>query len=159
MSLTSSQMSAPRRQERWALLTRSRWVAWGTQNRETPLRKIEDSHWEFKCLDGLANPYLVMAAVLLAGTNGYRAKEELIWRDCEIDPAHLTENDRKELNVSEMLPDSVEAALQALREDEQLTVLLGSELVEKYTAVKEFELKALGDMSEDERRQWTIARY
>ncbi len=33
-----------------------RWVGWGTQNRETPLRKIEDSHWELKMFDGLANP-------------------------------------------------------------------------------------------------------
>lgn len=26
-----------------------RWVGWGSQNRETPLRKVEDSHWELRC--------------------------------------------------------------------------------------------------------------
>jgi len=26
-----------------------RWVAWGSQNRETPLRKVEESHWEIRC--------------------------------------------------------------------------------------------------------------
>lgn len=136
-----------------------RWVTWGTQNRETPLRKIEDSHWELKCLDGLANPYLAMAAVFLAGTNGFRAGEELIWQDCEVDPANLTENDRKELNVTDMLPASVEEALHALKEDEELTELLNHELVEKYTAVKQYELEVLSAMGDDERRQWITARY
>ncbi|KAJ4407301.1 hypothetical protein N0V82_009939 [Gnomoniopsis sp. IMI 355080] len=136
-----------------------RWVTWGTQNRETPLRKIETSHWEVKCLDGLANPYLSMAALILAGVNGVTAREKLIWADCEIDPATLTDNDRKELNVTQMLPASVEEALQALKEDGELTELLGTELVEKYCAVKEFELKFLGTLKEEERKQWIIARY
>lgn len=138
---------------------KSRWVTWGTQNRETPLRKIESSHWEMKCLDGLANPYLAMAAVLLAGVNGVMAKEKLIWSDCELDPAILTDNDRKELNITHMLPASVEEALKALSEDEELTGLLGAELVEKYSAVKEFEMKFLGTLKEEERKQWIMARY
>ncbi|ROW00776.1 hypothetical protein VMCG_06527 [Cytospora schulzeri] len=136
-----------------------RWVTWGTQNRETPLRKIEDSHWELKCLDGLANPYLAMSAVLLAGTNGFMAREELTWQDCEADPASLTENDRKELNITDMLPSSVSEALLALGGDEGMVELLGPELVEKYTAVKEFELKTLSDMGESYRRHWIIERY
>lgn len=140
-------------------LTLIRWVTWGTQNRETPLRKIEDSHWELKCVDGLANPYLAMAAILLAGASGFIAREELTWRDCEADPGLLTANDRKELNITDMLPASVTDALLALGEDEQMVELLGPELVEKYTAVKEFELETLGDMGEEERRNWIIARY
>lgn len=140
-------------------LTLIRWVTWGTQNRETPLRKIEDSHWEIKCVDGLANPYLAMAAILLAGASGFIAREQLTWRDCEADPASLTANDRKELNITDMLPASVTDALLALGEDEQMVELLGPELVEKYTAVKEFELESLSDMSEEERRKLIIARY
>lgn len=100
-----------------------------------------------------------MAAVLLAGVNGVIIKDKLIWADCEIDPASLTENDRKELNVTQMLPASVEEALQALKDDGELTELLGTELVEKYSAVKEFELKTLGSMKEEERKRWIIARY
>lgn len=134
-------------------------MTWGTQNREAPLRKIEDSHWEFKCLDGLANPYLALASVLFAGTNGFTAKEKLVWQDCEVDPASLTENDRKELNVSEMLPASVEEALDALEADEELSDLLGLELVEKYSAVKQSEHNFLGPMEDEERRKFLIARY
>lgn len=123
------------------------------------MRKIEDSHWELKSLDGLANPYLALAAVLLAGTNGVINREELTWEDCETDPASLTENDRKELHVSQMLPASVEEALQALKEDEEMAELLGAELAEKYTAVKEFELKFLSTLDDKERKQWIMARY
>ncbi|KAL2023766.1 hypothetical protein VTK56DRAFT_1033 [Thermocarpiscus australiensis] len=136
-----------------------RWVAWGTQNREAALRKIEASHWELKCLDGLANPYLAAAAVLFAGVRGAVGREELVWGDCEIDPARLTDNDRKELGVTQMLPGSVEEALAALREDAELVELMGPELVERYAALKEFELDFLGQMGEEERRQWLIERY
>lgn len=146
-------------QSSYFVLTGARYVTWGTQNRETPLRKIEDSHWELKCLDGLANPYLAMAAVFLAGTNGVVNKDELIWQDCEIDPANLSENDRKELHVTEMLPASVKEALGALKNDEDMTELLGSELVEKYTAVKEFELEFLSSMKDEEKRLWIMERY
>lgn len=46
------------------------WVAWGTQNRECPLRRIEDGRWEIRCLDGLANMYFVMSAIIAAGMLG-----------------------------------------------------------------------------------------
>jgi glutamine synthetase len=136
-----------------------RWVAWGTQNRETPLRKIEDSHWEVKCVDGLANPYFAIAAILAAGTKGVVAKEKLTWRDCEMDPATLTENDRKEVGVEKMMPESLNEALNALRSDEELIELLGGEFVERYVAVKEGEMELLKPMSDEERRQWIMARY
>lgn len=136
-----------------------RWVTWGTQNRETALRKIEGSHWEMKCMDGLANPYFAMAAVMFSGIQGILSKEKMVWGDCEIDPAKLTENDRKEMGVTEMLPASVEEALEALRSDEELVGLLGEELVERYVAVKEFELDFLAKMEGEERRQWIMERY
>jgi len=136
-----------------------RWVAWGTQNRETALRKIEGSHWEIKTLDGMANPYLAMGAYLLAGITGALAKEKLVWGDCEDDPVNLTGNDRKELNITDMLPATFDEAMEALKNDEILTELLGPELVERYIAVKEGELKLLEEMEEDERRQWIMERY
>jgi glutamine synthetase len=136
-----------------------RWVTWGTQNRETALRKIEGSHWELKCMDGLANPYFAVAAVLFSGIRGVVDGEALVWGDCEIDPAKLTANDRRELGVSQMLPGSVEEALVALKGDAALVEMMGPELVERYVAVKEFELAFLGEMGEEERRQWLMERY
>ena len=136
-----------------------RWVCWGTQNRETALRKVEDSHWELKTMDGLANPYLAMAAVLFAGIGGVLAREPLKWRDCEIDPAALTDNDRKEMGITERLPTSLEDALTSLQADKELVAHLGEELVERYVAVKEFEMSFLAKMGDDERRQWLMERY
>ncbi|KAH6637610.1 hypothetical protein C7974DRAFT_389857 [Boeremia exigua] len=46
------------------------WVAWGTQNRECPLRRVEEGRWEVRCLDGLANMYFVIAGVVAAGMLG-----------------------------------------------------------------------------------------
>ncbi|KAF3004916.1 hypothetical protein E8E13_006837 [Curvularia kusanoi] len=46
------------------------WVSWGTQNRECPLRRIEDGRWEIRCIDGLANMYFVMAGIIAAGILG-----------------------------------------------------------------------------------------
>lgn len=159
--ITAFTYSSPASFERLAdgVWAGGRWVTWGTQNRETALRKIENSHWELKCMDGLANPYFAMGAVLLAGTHGVRNKEKMIWGDCEIDPAKLTGNDRKELGVKEMLPGSVEEALNALKADEELVGYIGEELVERYVALKGFELDFLGEMTEDERRGWLLERY
>ncbi|GKT45024.1 protein fluG [Colletotrichum spaethianum] len=136
-----------------------RWVTWGTQNRETPLRKIEDSHWEIKCMDGLANPYLAIAALLGAGTHGFGQREKLSWGDCEVDPASLTPNDRKELGVEQMLPSGLPEALKALRTDDVMNEVLGEDLVERYITVKEEEMKNLEAISSDDRRQWIMERY
>lgn len=48
------------------------WCAWGDQNRDAPLRRIDKAiaHWEIKAFDGLTNPYLAVAAVLTAGRLG-----------------------------------------------------------------------------------------
>jgi len=48
------------------------WVAWGTQNRETPLRRVENGRWEVRCVDGFANMYLAVGAVVAAGLLGLK---------------------------------------------------------------------------------------
>lgn len=135
------------------------WVAWGTQNRETPLRKIKDSHWELKSMDGLANPYLAMAAVLFAGLDGLRKKLALSWKDCSADPASLTVDERATFGVQEKLPASIHEALAALQDDESLCDMLGSSLVERYVSVKTAEATLLEGRTAEARRKWIIERY
>ncbi|TVY40421.1 Protein fluG [Lachnellula subtilissima] len=113
-----------------------RWVAWGTQNRETALRKVADSHWEFKSLDGLANIYLAIAAILAAGTKGFIEKEKMAWGDCVADPASLSANGRGFLGIRQELPKDVDGAMKALADDEVLIALLGKALVDRYQEVK-----------------------
>jgi glutamine synthetase len=136
-----------------------RWVAWGTQNRETALRKVADSHWEFKSLDGLANVYLAIAAILAAGTKGVADKEKMVWGDCLIDPANLSEKEREELGVTQKLPKDVTEAMKALADDDVLIELLGNELVNRYQGIKKAEFELLAGMSVEERREWIIERY
>lgn len=76
------------------------WVAWGTQNRETPLRKIAPGRWEFKSLDGTANMYLALAAVIAAGLLGVAERLELKCKDCQgKQPFHpvLIDSDLKQM--------------------------------------------------------------
>ncbi|CAH0037128.1 unnamed protein product [Clonostachys rhizophaga] len=135
------------------------WVAWGCQNRETPLRKIEDSHWELKCMDGLANPYLAMAAIFSAGIDGVELGQQLLLAECTDDPATLTEEQRKKLNITEKLPATLLEALESLEKDDSLREIVGEDSVKRYIAVKKAEMKMLGAMDDSSQRQWIIERY
>ncbi|KAI1753540.1 hypothetical protein F4782DRAFT_539574 [Xylaria castorea] len=132
-----------------------RWVTWGTQNKETPLRKCKDGHWEVKVLDGLANPYLAIAALLYAGTEG----AAFTWGDCAIDPAKLGSEERKTLGIKTQFPKDLGEALEALEKDDTMVKLLGREFVKAYVAVKKGEIELLNSIPEKMRRQWVIERY
>lgn len=135
-------------------------VAWGTQNRETPLRKVEGSHWEVKCLDGLANPYLAVAALLGSGARSVAKRTVLTWRDCgDVAPYELPEAGRRTLGIVTRFPGSLGQALEALERDEELVEGMGRRLVERYIAVKRAEMAMLEGMGEDERRRWVMERY
>jgi len=134
------------------------WVTWGTQNRETPLRQIEGAHWELKVIDGLANPYFVLAAVITAGILGMLDSLSLP-RDCTVDPASLDEGGRRQLGITQKLPKDLPEALQTLEYDEGLVSVLGKELVEQYCAVKMAEHERMEKMEPEERKMWLIERY
>lgn len=136
-----------------------RWVTWGTQNREAPLRKCEDSHWELKTLDGLANPYLAVAAILAAGAEGVRMRTPLKWKDCAEDPAKLNEAERSMLGIDTMFPRNLREALESLSADRELAGLLEPESVQRYIDSKNAELEILDPMSSEGRRHWVLDRY
>ena len=156
------------------------WVAWGTENRETPLRRVVgpegDERWEVRCLDGMGNAYLALAAVVGTGMEGLGKRGELMVKDClgmfcaalnvdgrvlttAANPEKLNDEERKELGISEKLPTKLEEALEALGRDEVLKKVLGEELVERYLVVRRAETKKLEGMGEEERRRWLIERY
>ncbi|RAL12990.1 extracellular developmental signal biosynthesis protein FluG [Aspergillus homomorphus CBS 101889] len=137
----------------------SEWVAWGTQNRETPIRKISPGHWEIKTLDGLANMYIAMSAFLAAGYLGVENNEPLTASDCPYDAATLDEADRQVYGITTPLPKSLSQSLDHLEADSALQSILGSTLVENYIIVKRAEKKTLDAMEEDARRKWLLERY
>lgn len=134
------------------------WIAWGTQNREAPIRYISDSQYEIKCVDGFANPYLALSAILGAGLQGVLDSEQLLHKDCLDDPAKLSSDERQTLGIKRQMPRSIDEALTCFR-DSGLKHILGNAVYENYLAVKEAEAGLLRPMETEERRQWLIERY
>ena len=131
----------------------------GTQNRETPLRRIEGSHFEIRCVDGLSNPFLFLAAIIGAGVQGILDQEPLEMKDCPNDPSTITAKEREELGITKQFPKSISEALGYLEADEQLRHVLSNSVVENYLAVKRAESKMLQEMEPVKRRSWLIERY
>lgn len=68
--------------------TSGSWVAWGTQNRETPLRRTaaaggSSARWEVRCLDGMGNMYLALYVILRAGLQGLADGTDMRLLDCQ----------------------------------------------------------------------------
>ncbi|KAK8004760.1 hypothetical protein PG990_010797 [Apiospora arundinis] len=137
-----------------------------TYSNPTSYERMVDSywaggrHWEMKCLDGLANPYFAVAAILSAGVLGVAQGEPMVWKDCESDAAKLTPEQRLALGITDMFPASLDEALAALQADSALIAQLGSpEFVQRYVDVKKAEIGFLSQLGESERRQWIMERY
>jgi glutamine synthetase len=135
------------------------YVTWGTQNREVPLRKIEDGHWEMKTVDGIGNMYLGMAAVLAAGLYGVRKNLKLEHKDCTAEPGLMSEEERTAAGITTKLPNTLEKSLSALEMDDVLKKALGPGFVGNYIAVKRAEAKKLRAFGEKKRRLWLMERY
>ncbi|KIW00908.1 hypothetical protein, variant [Verruconis gallopava] len=134
------------------------WVAWGTQNREVPLRKSAGNRWEIRAIDGFANMYLVLAAIMAAGLRGMDEQVEETIKDCPENPAHLDEEGRASYGITRPLPRTLEDALKALEEDQVLASILPAGMVRTYMVMKRSEQRRLL-RPEPERRRWLIERY
>jgi glutamine synthetase len=116
------------------------YVAWGRDNRETPVRLCgigaddPNLNFEVKCVDATANPYLAVAALLSAGLDGVRKGMELTVGKCQVPASLMTVEERKSKGVDVRLPLNVEEARAALLADEVIRKAMGEELVEKFLA-------------------------
>ncbi|KAJ8589113.1 glutamine synthetase/guanido kinase [Rhizopogon salebrosus TDB-379] len=128
------------------------WIAWGTHNRETPVRLCvpptyppaptqtqplsaksavptanppSGNHFEVKCVDGTSSPYLAFSGLLGAGLLGIQSRSPLIEKDCRATAATMTEAEREAVGVKRRLPRTWEEARSALEEDVAMRDLLG----------------------------------
>ncbi|KAG1778198.1 hypothetical protein EV702DRAFT_1196616 [Suillus placidus] len=116
------------------------WVAWGSDNREAPIRLCvpaasvdpelatnapSKNHFEIKCVDGTSSPYLVLASLLGSGLLGIQSQAPLVEQDCATPAALMTEAERKAAGVTRRMPLSWEGARAALEADEALKGVLG----------------------------------
>ncbi|OOQ85096.1 Protein fluG [Penicillium brasilianum] len=158
MAFTMSQESSYER-VRSGIWSGSEWVAWGFQNREAPVRKIGPGHWEFKSIDGLANPYLAVAALLGGGLIGLEKNLPLTVKECTVDASHLTHAERTALGITTPLPQSLDQSMAALSKNQELQSVLSREIVQNYLSVKRAESERLQKMADEERRLWLLERY
>jgi glutamine synthetase len=128
-------------------------VAWGTEDRTVPVRKIKSGHWEIRCIDATANMYLALAAILSAGLLGCQNKEPLVLPDTGSMTDPIYDNGTP-------LPRSVEEALQSLEETtEELQAPMRSRIVQHYIRVKKFETSKLGDLDSEKVRQLLVELF
>ncbi|EQK99677.1 developmental protein FluG [Ophiocordyceps sinensis CO18] len=100
-----------------------------------------------------------LCPILASGLDGFTTGEQLTWKDCTVDPASLSGDERIRLGITEKLPARLRDALEALRRDQRLCSLLGQELVSRYGATKEAEMALLGSMDASAQWQWIVEIY
>jgi glutamine synthetase len=128
--------------QRWA----GAYQCWGLENREAVLRLVRGvdgareraANAELKCVDGSANPYLIVGAVaaVIADSvdSGLRLPDEV-----DVDPAS-----RPAERQPPRLPESVPDGLAALAADEALVQALGPTLFGAFSAVHRSEWERCG---------------
>jgi glutamine synthetase len=147
-------------------LTPHRWsagyTAFGERNREAAVRiapvvEQEGSdpapqfNLEYRPADAAASPHLALWSIVLAGLQGVR--EELPDPPLvNVDPAEMTDEERERLGVRR-LPDSLEAALEALEKDTVVRSWFPSDLWDCYLSLKRTEIALLQDLGPEERCQ------
>lgn len=128
------------------------WIGFGTENRDLPVRKINEKHWELRMMDGTSNPYLFVAAVLGAGLYGFDEEQELIWKDCNVFPNSLTHHDRIAYGLEKRMPDSLQEAVESLKADSKIREWVPDLIMDSYISVKEKEVEEFQKMTEEQRR-------
>ena len=115
-------------------------VGWGTEARQCPIRKIEDGHWEIRCVDATANMYLALSVLFSSGLLGIEKQEELLWKDVGItglndDPA------------SALLPRSLGEALNLVEQHrKELETNMMSKAIGHFVALKRYEIGRFEEM-------------
>ena len=150
------------------------WVAWGTENREVPLRKSDKLRWEIRCLDGCANMYLALLAILSIGRLGIDQAKEMTMKDClskyscghmhyQADstgnPTKLSDKEKADLGIVNKLPTSIEEAVKTAEQDSTLDQAMPKEMLNHFLVMKKAEQDMLNKMGDGQRREWLLERY
>ena len=133
-------------------------VTWAHVNRNALIRlpstapgKEYHTRLELRCPDPSANPYLAMTVMLQAGLDGIRHKMPLM------DPLEetLMRRTQDRLRRIEVLPGSLDEALDALSQDDVMLSALGPYVSDRYIAAKRDECAAYNRQVTD----WELKRY
>jgi glutamine synthetase len=139
------------------------YACWGNENREAALRLEaaggpdagRSANVEWKSVDGAANPYLALGALIAAGLDGIERRLPPV-PPVDVDPAELSEDERERRGIAR-LPQSLGEAAEALAGSALLRRALGAFLHERVVAVRRAEAEAADGL--DEERLVAIHRW
>ena len=138
-----------------------RWSApfrcWGRENREAGIRLATGSaapNFELKCIDAIANPYLLVGSVLALGLAGVERGLKLPL-EVTVDPASLPAEEAGAVR----LPRTLGEALDHFRACEILAEAMGPALFGTIIAVRETEVAHFADASDEAIIAATRFRY
>ena len=120
-------------------------AAWGTENRETVVRLTGapgSHHFEIRCHDATANPYLALTAILGAGLRGIKQGVELQMGECLEQAVSLSEEERAARHIIERMPKSLKEAREKMRRSAVVGEIFGQSFVEKFLSVNEVRVPA-----------------
>jgi glutamine synthetase len=143
----------------------SAYTAYGFDNREGAIRvpstfwgrEVDSTNLELKPADHSGNPYLAIGGLIAAGLDGIRRELEP-GEPIDVDPGNLTEEERARRGIKR-LPETLNAALDALEADTVLTGALGPLLTSSYVAVKRLESSFFADKSPEEETRQHFYKY
>lgn len=129
------------------------WIDWGTENRDLPIRKISNSHWELRFVDATANLYLFLAFVLAAGSDGMSSRQRLDSKDLTSFPQDISTKDLSTYGVLKRMPQNLRVSVDVLVLDQDAKRWMGEEMHTQYVSIKEVEIVTFSKMSDEQRRQ------
>ena len=141
-----------------------RWSApyrcWGRENREAAVRLITGSsgaNAEVKCVDGSANPYLLVGAVLALGLDGL-ARGLRLPPETTVDPATLSDDELAAIGVTR-LPQSLSESFEQFSRCQVLAEAMEPDLFGTVVAVRQTEIAQFADASQEDIVRATRFRY
>ena len=115
-------------------------ISWARINRSALIRVprasgLESTRLELRCPDPSCNPYLAFAVMLAAGLDGI--KRELTVAEATEENLYLLDSQRR--SELQILPESLNRALDALEEDEVIQAALGPHVCDRFVSAKRLE--------------------
>lgn len=143
----------------------SAYTAYGFDNREGAIRipspfwgrEAESTNFELKPADHSGNPYLALGGLIAAGLDGIRQNLDP-GEPVTIDPGNLTDEERAQSGIKR-LPETLDAALDALQADTLLNREMGPLLASSYLAVKRLESAFFQEQSPEEETRQHLYKY
>jgi glutamine synthetase len=143
----------------------SAYTCWGPDNREAAVRvaspfkgRIEAStNIEVKAVDGSANPYLALGAIMAAGLDGV-ARELDPGDPVTVNPDQLSEAERNARGIRRY-PTNLGEAVAELERDRVLQEALGPARAHEFIAVRRAELADLGSLEAEREIAVHFRRY